>query len=109
MALPKQFDEEFKRNAVDMWAHSGKSLKSVARELGISDVTLRSWRDRILGKKGEDGRAPGGEGGATPPTPRELADENRQLRKELERVSRQRDILKKAMGILSEMSPGGMP
>jgi transposase len=109
MPEPRTFDEEFKRNAVDLWAHSGKPLKVVARELGISDVTLRAWRDRILGKKGEDGRAPGGEGGATPPTPRELADENRRLRKELERVSRQRDILKKAMGILSELSPGGMP
>lgn len=105
----KPFDEEFKRNAVDLWVHSGKPLKVIARELGISDVTLRGWRDRILGKKAEPGRAPGGEGGATPATPRELAEENRQLRKELERVSRQRDILKKAMGILSEMSPGGMP
>jgi transposase-like protein len=102
----KTYDEEFKRNAVDLWVHSGKPLKVIARELGICDVTLRSWRDRILGKKEETGRAPGGEGGATP---RQLADENRQLRKDLERVSRQRDILKKAMGILSEMSPGGMP
>jgi transposase-like protein len=60
MPEPRTFDEEFKRNAVDLWAHSGKPLKVVARELGISDVTLRAWRDRILGKKGEDGRAPGG-------------------------------------------------
>ena len=44
----KPFDEEFKRNAVDLWVHSGKPLKVIARELGISDVTLRGWRDRIL-------------------------------------------------------------
>lgn len=102
----RPYDEEFKRNAVEMWASSGKSLKAIARELGVSDVTLRSWRDRILGKRGTPDRSPGGEGGATP---RDLVEENRQLRKDLERVSRQRDILKKAMGILSETSPGGMP
>jgi hypothetical protein len=38
-----------------------------------------------------------------------LVEEIRRLHKDLERVSRQRDILKKAMGILSETSPGGMP
>ena len=101
-----KYDEEFRRNAVDLWVHSGKPLKVIARELGVSDVTLRAWRDRIIGPKEEPNRSPRGEGGATP---RELAEENRQLRKDLERVSRQRDILKKAMGILSEMSPGGMP
>jgi transposase-like protein len=89
-----------------MWASSGKPLKAVSRELGVSDVTLRSWRDRILGKKGTPDRSPGGGGGATP---RNLVEENRQLRKDLERITRQRDILKKAMGILSETSPGGMP
>lgn len=105
-AYRKTYDEEFKKNAVDLWVHSGKPLTVIARELGVSDVTLRLWRDRLLGRKDETARSPRGEGGATP---RQLAEENRQLRKDLERVSRQRDILKKAMGILSEMSPGGMP
>jgi transposase-like protein len=102
----RPYDEEFRRNSVEMWATSGKSLKAISRELGVSDVTLRSWRDRLLGEKGNPDRSPGGGGGATP---RDLAEENRQLRKDLERVTRQRDILKKAMGILSETSPGGMP
>lgn len=61
-----------------------------------------------MGKREEDeaGRSSKGEGGSSP---REMADEIRALQKELERVTRQRDILKKAMGILSETSPGGMP
>jgi transposase len=64
---------------------------------------LRYWRDRYLGSQE-----------ASPPellqgaTPREKAEELRRLRKENEKLKRQRDILKKALGILSEQSPGSM-
>jgi transposase len=88
-----------------MFLQSGKPLRAVARELGVSDTVLRNWKVKQLGEV-EDARSPRGEGGATP---RELAEENRRLRRDLERVTRQRDILKKAMGICSETSPGGMP
>jgi len=103
----KAYDEEFRKNAVDVLIHSGKPMRKLAQELGVSTTSLRTWRDRQLGKPEEDpGRSSRGEGGSSP---REMADEIRALRKELERVTRQRDLLKKAMGILSETSPGGMP
>lgn len=102
----KRYDEEFKRNAVDLLVHSDKPVRVLARELGVCEKTLRDWRERILGPMESADRAPRGEGGATM---RELAEENRRLRRDLERVIRQRDILKKAMGICSETSPGGMP
>jgi transposase-like protein len=38
-----------------------------------------------------------------------MADELQRLRRENETLKRQRDILKKALGILSEPSPNGMP
>jgi transposase len=38
-----------------------------------------------------------------------LAAENERLKRELARMTEQRDILKKAAGILSEPSPSGMP
>ena len=38
----------------------------------------------------------------------ELEQQNRQLRKELAYVKRQREILKKAMSIVSDESTGGM-
>ena len=103
----KPYDVEFKRNAVDLLLSSGRPLKVVARELGVSDTVLRNWKEKQLGKvDGEADRSPRGEGGATP---REMAETIRRLQKDLERVTRQRDILKKAMGICSETSPGGMP
>jgi ribosomal protein L29 len=40
--------------------------------------------------------------GPMPQTPEEMNREIRQLRKELARITMQRDILKKTMGILSE-------
>ena len=99
----KRYDQEFKRDAVTMLINSGKPLKQVAKELGVSDASLRDWREAYL--KALEGRPAGGEGG---PTPRDLVAENQRLRKELERVTWQRDILKKAASILSEKSPGGM-
>jgi transposase len=99
----KRYDEEFKRNAVHMLLVGGRPLKVLAGELGVSDTALRGWRDQYL--KDTD-RHPGGEG---MPTPREMAEEIRTLKKELVHVTWQRDILKKAASILSEKSPGGMP
>lgn len=98
----KRYDEEFKRNAVSMLVMGGRPLKVLAQELGVSDVTLRIWRNRYLE---EEERHPRGEG---MPTPREMMEEIRRLKKDLTHVTWQRDILKKAASILS-MSPGGMP
>ncbi len=99
----KRYDQEFKRDAVSLLINSGKPLKQVAKELGICDASLRERREAYL--KALEGRPAGGDGG---PTPRDLVTENQRLRKELERVTWQRDILKKAASILSEKSPGGM-
>jgi transposase len=99
-----KYDEQFRRDAVDLLLSSGKPLKPLAKELGVSDTTLRAWRDAYLDEMEGDC---GGSGAG--PTPREMAEEIRRLRRELERVTRQREILKKALGILSDQSPGGMP
>lgn len=99
----KRYDQEFKDNAVNMLVMSGKALSAVARELGISDTALRKWREKSL--VGTD-RHPRGEG---MPTPAEMAAEIKRLNKELAHVTWQRDVLKKATGILSEKSQTGMP
>jgi transposase-like protein len=46
----KRYDAQFKRDAVELLLASGKPLKRLAEELGICDVTLRSWRNRHLAK-----------------------------------------------------------
>ena len=45
----KRYDEEFKVQAVDLLRTSGKPVAQVARELGVSVATLRTWKRRQLG------------------------------------------------------------
>ena len=89
------YTEEFKRSVVDHWCHSGKTAGQVAQELGVKVWNVRDWR-RQYGPTHKPVDAP------LPPTPEAMAREIQQLRKELARVTTQRDILKKTMGILSE-------
>jgi transposase len=94
-----RYDEKFKANAVELLLSSGRDLKPLARELGICPQTLRAWRDAYLGQLSSD---PG------QPTPQQMSEEIRRLRRENETLQRHRDILKKALGILSDQSPRDM-
>ncbi len=91
--LQSIFTAEFKREAVQLALTSGKSKAQIARELGISDSALYSWCKLSL-EHGSD--AFPGKGHQTP-----LEEENYRLKRELERVQQERDILKKAIGIFS--------
>ena len=93
------YTEEFKREAIALWKSSEKSLAQVARELGVSDNTMHGWK-RQLEQHGAD--AFPGSGHQTP-----LEEENRRLRRELERVQQERDILKKAVAIFSQHQYSG--
>jgi transposase len=102
-ARPEQYDEAFKREAVRLWRSSGRAAEHTARELGISVFRLYEWRKQV-------DRAPRAAGApGSPVSKEELQAENERLRHELARITEQRDILKKAAGILSEPSPSGMP
>ena len=86
----KAYDEEFRRNAVELSIHGGKPMSVLAQELGVRTTSLKKWREDQLGKGEEDSeRSSRGEGGSLA---RKMADEIRALHPELERVKRQRDI-----------------
>jgi len=88
----RKFTEEFKADAVRMVEESGGQIAKVARELGIFDSSLGNWV-RQARQQAE---------GA--PTPLERA-EIRDLKRELERVRRERDILGKAVAYFSASDP----
>lgn len=73
---------------------SGKSITQIARELGVSDSAIHNWRKELV-KHGEE--AFPGKGHQTA-----LEEENRRLKRELERVQQERDILKKVVSIFSQ-------
>lgn len=95
----KRFDEEFRREAVAL-LERGRSATQLARELGVSTWSLCQWKKRY----GTQGTAAQGCSGSTAgkAAAGDLAvtDELLRLRAELHAVSRQRDILKKALTIM---------
>jgi transposase len=84
----RQFDEAFRRQAVALVETSGKPLREIAAELGVSHWNLRDW-------KAIDRRRS---------TPAQLEEQLQRLRQELAEVRDPRDALKKALGILAEPS-----
>ncbi len=87
----KRYDAQFKRDAVELLLTSGKPLKRLADELGVCDVTLRSWRNRHLTKAEpieNDGKKSRRSIGQRAPT----------RAKELHVANRRNEILKKSLG-----------
>jgi transposase len=91
----KPYTEEFKRSVVTHWVESGKSARKVADEFGIRQWNLRDWRFKF-------GPAPKRPEDPMPETAEGLRAENLRVRRELARVTSQREILKKTLGIVSE-------
>ena len=92
----RYFSREFKRNAVQLVTEKGMAVGKVARELDIHPNLLHLWKRRVLA---QGDKAFVGRGRVTP----EEA-EIRGLRKQLEKVRQERDILKKALAVFSKRS-----
>jgi transposase len=92
----RNYTREFKVEAVRRIADQGKSLAEVARELGLGESLLRSWKTALAA---EGGHAFPGKGN----TPA-LEEEVRRLRVEVKRLAMERDILKKATAFFARES-----
>jgi transposase-like protein len=102
----KKFDKTFKQNAVELWLNSGKAATEVAAELGVHAQRLSAWRKRV-GAAAPPGGGGWGGGGATR-SAEQWEAENAGLRREIDYLRQQRDILKKTLGILSEPPSNGL-
>jgi transposase len=98
----KKYDEEFKKDAVRLLISSGRKPKDVAVELGVALSVLGRWRREHLMKLDSSTKDTGIKAS-------EMEEEIRRLRKELAYAQEQRDILKKACGILSDRPERGTP
>jgi transposase len=99
----EKYTEEYKAQALKLWRESGRSVNLVAAELGIRPPLLYRWShaERVATQP-KAGAKPG-------KTVEELERENSRLREENAKLLEQREVLKKSLGILSEMPPRGMP
>ena len=87
----RPYPPEFKREAVELYRRSGKSLVVIAEELGISTESLRSWNKQHAIDAGE-------QAGLTSPEREEL----RELKRKLLRVEQERDLLKRAAAFFAK-------
>jgi transposase len=98
----KPYQEEFKKQAVELLLSSGKPCEQLARELGCSGYSLHLWKKQYLANLAPttvDGQQM---------SPEEMERELRALRKQVHHLEQQRAILKKALSILGEEPNPGM-
>ena len=90
----RKYDKEFKKEAVLLVIEKGRPVSEVARGLGIHPVLLGKWKSLYLEDKIN---AFPGQGHM------KLEEEEvRRLKRELENVKEEREILKKALAIFSK-------
>jgi transposase len=97
------YSDQYKEEALALWRNSGRSAAKVAAELGIRAPLLYRWAHVEREPKGAKSSA------KTKRTFEELEAEIRHLRAENAKLLEQREVLKKSLGILSEVPPRGMP
>ena len=82
---PNNYPSEFKESAVKLATESDQPVAATARDLGVNINTLHTWIGKYSKPKQQAER-----------TDEHIYDENKRLKKELARVTQERDLLKKA-------------
>jgi len=90
----KKYDRQFKIDAVSLVVNGERSVSEAARDLGIEANMLHRWKQKLTREGSESfpgkGRLSSQE------------EELRRLRRELEQVKEDREILKKALAFFSK-------
>lgn len=93
-ATRRTYSSEFKSEAVELAANSGRAMAEVERELGLPQGLLKQW----VRKARRDGEAAFPGHGRLKATDEEM----RRLRREHEILRQKRDILRKAITIFTQ-------
>ena len=88
----RQFDDDFKAQAIRLVLDEGKTVPAVARDLDLTETALREWVHRARANRTR------GRTGLTTAEREELA----QLRKANRVLQEERDILKKALAFFAK-------
>src|SRR5512147_1957297 len=93
----RKYDGAFKQEALRLLEISGKSVRQIEEELGITPGLLNKWKVRY--------RLHPVTGEVKPSEQHDLEAENRRLRRELEVVKAERELLKKVVKLVSADAP----
>lgn len=85
---PNTYTSEFKESAVKLAIESDQPIAATARDLGVNVNTLHTWISKYSKPKKQQS--------SSERTDEHLYDELKRLKKELARVTQERDLLKKA-------------
>ncbi len=89
--MPRPYDQDFKRSAIQMVQQHGRSISEAADNLGISPSCLRGWL------KQSDA--------VSSPDEIDIQAELKRLREENARLKIEREILKKAATFFAKEQP----
>ena len=98
----KRHSKAFRKEAVELLL-TGRTLSELAAELCVSVATLHRWKEEYLMELSAQ------PADTVPLPPLQMYEELQRLRRENAKLKLHQEILKKAMGILSDLPPGGMP
>lgn len=87
----RTFTEEFKADAVRLVRSGERSIGQVAKDLDLTETSLRAWVRRAEEV-----------GDATPTATKSELDELKELRKRVKRLEAEREILKKAAAFFAK-------
>ena len=95
MATRRRFTQEYQDQAVSLVLHSGRTIRDVARSIGVHEITLGKWVSKA--KEGETG------------PDKELSETERaeleRLRKENTTLRTERDFAKKVAAWFAKQQP----
>ena len=98
----RRHSKAFRKEAVELLL-TGRTLGELSEELQVPVSTLHEWKQEYL--MDLEHKAPDVAG--LPPL--KMQEEIQRLRKENQKLKLHQEILKKALGILSDVPPSGMP
>jgi len=89
------YPDEFRREAVKLLRRGDRTVPELARDLGVSEQSLRNWSRQL---DVDDGKREG--------LSSDEREELRRLRKEVRTLTEEREILKKAAAFFARESDG---
>jgi len=108
-AVPKKYDEAFKRQAMELVLQGGKTLREVAEDLWVSQYSIYQWKKKFLplaAAAGSLGKPPGWAGLLE--DVEALQKLVREQQRQIADLRQQREILKKRWA-LSARGPRTLP
>jgi transposase len=92
--IPRTYDKEFKLNAISLYKNGNKKASEVCRDLNIPESTFFGWLKQY--EKEKEKSFPGSG------NIKASQEDMHKLKRQLDDVTMERDILKKALAIFSK-------